>query len=61
MPQCGMIIELNKDGDIIRSLQDLNGERLQFMSEVEDHHGELYIGSFMSPYIGKVNTYKKPK
>ena len=60
VPKCSIILELNKSGQIVRSLQDLNAERFQYPSEVEDQAGVLYIGSFMSPYIGIVDTSKKP-
>ncbi|KAK2150923.1 hypothetical protein LSH36_382g01005 [Paralvinella palmiformis] len=57
---CTLIIELDEQGNIIRSLHDPDGERFSRISEVEEHAGHLYIGSFCVPYIGKVNTYKKP-
>ena len=60
IPSCTLIIELDEQGNIIRSLHDPDGERFSRISEVEEDAGHLYIGSFCVPYIGKVNTYKKP-
>ena len=54
-----MLIEVDRQGNILRTLQDLLGERLTLMSQVEDDAGILYVGSFQSPYVGKVDTRKK--
>ena len=40
---------------------DLTGEVIQWPSEVEDVNGTLYIGSYRSPYIGKISASVAPK
>ena len=58
-PPPGLVVELDNDGKIIRSLHDSNGETISGVSEVEeDFDGTLYLGSYRSPYIGKV---KRPQ
>ena len=58
MMPCGIIFEVDKHGEIVRALMDPKGEKLSFISEVEDDAGILYIGSFREPYIGKLDTFK---
>ena len=55
---CGLILEINKNGHIVRSLMDLDAEKFGFISEVEDDAGVLYLGSFIKPYIGRVDTHR---
>ena len=50
----GMIIELEKTGNIVRILQDPLGEVVSSASEVSDQGEFLYLGSVMSSYIVKV-------
>ncbi|XP_025108948.1 uncharacterized protein LOC112573114 [Pomacea canaliculata] len=50
----GIIVELDADGNIIRSLQDPNGTVFHSVSEVAEENGILYIGSFDQPYVGRL-------
>ena len=55
LPRCGLIIELDKRGKIIRSLHDRYGENLFYISTIEEDDGYLYTGSAVTSFIGKVN------
>ena len=55
----GLLIELNEDGAITRSLHDPTGEVIPSVSEVEDDYGTLYLGSYYSSFIGKVELPKR--
>lgn len=54
-PKYGMIIELDQDGNIVRSLHDPTGEVVSSVSEVLDTGDALYLGSFHAPYMVKVD------
>jgi len=49
-----MLLELNGHGSIVRALMDLNGEKVRYLSEVEDDAGTLYVGSFREPYLVRI-------
>ena len=55
----GLLIELSEDGAIKRSLHDPTGEVIPSVSEVEDDYGTLYLGSYHSPFIAKVELPKR--
>uniref|UniRef100_A0A1I7UUR5 Str_synth domain-containing protein n=1 Tax=Caenorhabditis tropicalis TaxID=1561998 RepID=A0A1I7UUR5_9PELO len=46
-----IILELNSNGEIIRSLHDVSGKIVGDVSQVTEHNGELYIGSFSDDFI----------
>ena len=51
-----MIVELNKNGEIIRVLHDVSKPlKIESVSEVLDRGRSLYLGSFQAPYIGILN------
>lgn len=56
----GLIIELDHNGNIVRSLHDPSGEKVKAVSEVLDIGHEIYLGSFFSPYMLKLDM-GKPK
>ncbi|ELU04275.1 hypothetical protein CAPTEDRAFT_171602 [Capitella teleta] len=58
---CGMILELNQQGDIVRAFMDPSGEKVAFLSEVEDDSGILYLGSFSTPFMSRLNINKLAK
>ncbi|KAJ8045376.1 Adipocyte plasma membrane-associated protein [Holothuria leucospilota] len=60
LPKYGMVIELNKDGEIINSLHDPTGEVIDSVSEVLDTGDALYFGSFNSPFLAKLDYKSKP-
>ena len=51
----GLLLEINQDGEIIRSLHDPSGGNIPAVSEVEDINGVLYLGSYFSPFIGRLD------
>ena len=54
----GLILELDTRGHVVRSLHDPKAKTIGGVSEVEDVAGELYLGSFKAPYIGKLDLRK---
>ena len=50
---CGIVVHLDTEGRIVRTLQDPTGKVINGVSEVEDKDGVLYLGSYKAPYIGK--------
>jgi len=50
----GLVVHLNEQGEITRTLQDPTGGKVPSVSEVEDHHGVLYLGSYFLPHISKL-------
>lgn len=61
LPKHGMIIELSKDGEILRSLHDPTGEVVDTVSEVLDTGDALYLGSFKAPYLVKLDYKDIPE
>ncbi|EFP07402.1 hypothetical protein CRE_26071 [Caenorhabditis remanei] len=49
-----IILELDSTGQIIRSLHDVTGKVVGDVSQVTEHNGELYIGSFADDFIAKL-------
>lgn len=54
IPKYGLIIEINDEGEIIRSLHDPTAEKIPSASEVEDKDGVLYFGSYYLPYMSRL-------
>ena len=53
--QYGMIVVLDEFGNILDSLQDPGGQVILSSSEVAEHKGTLYIGSYHANFIGKLS------
>ncbi|GFO34549.1 adipocyte plasma membrane-associated protein [Plakobranchus ocellatus] len=53
-------LEMNENGDIIRSIQDTTGKVIERISEVESSDGVLYFGSFNLGYLGRLYTKRVP-
>ena len=50
-----MVLELDKDGQVLRSLHDKGGHLTSSTSHIlEMEDGELLIGSFNAPYLIRV-------
>lgn len=49
----GIIIELDKDGNILRSFHSPSG-KTSLLSQVTEHDGYLYLGSFVNRYLGRL-------
>jgi hypothetical protein len=46
-----MVICYGPDGSIKEVLEDQTGKVVQFVSEVEEHDGKLYLGSVLLPHL----------
>lgn len=55
VPRYSLVAELQDGGVCVRSFHDPNGEVAAYVSEAHEHQGALYIGSFRSPYIAKLD------
>ncbi|KAG7561156.1 Strictosidine synthase conserved region [Arabidopsis thaliana x Arabidopsis arenosa] len=45
-------IKLSESGKVLEVLEDKEGKRLRFISEVEEKDGKLWIGSVLMPFLG---------
>ncbi|XP_043913682.1 adipocyte plasma membrane-associated protein isoform X2 [Protopterus annectens] len=55
VPKYSLVLELNEDGSYKRSFHDPHGMVVAHPSEAHEHDGHLYLGSFRSPFICKLN------
>ncbi|XP_069810329.1 adipocyte plasma membrane-associated protein [Dendropsophus ebraccatus] len=55
VPRYSLVLELGEKGSYKRSFHDPNGEVAPYISEAHEHDGYLYLGSFRSPFICKLN------
>lgn len=49
----GLVLALDEDGGIVRSLHEPTGKHLMEITSVEEHQGYLYLGSLHNDRIGK--------
>ena len=47
-----LLLELDENGQIIRSLHDPTGSVVPDVSEIHDEGDELWLGSYKSKFIG---------
>ena len=52
-PRYGLILELDRNGQILRSFHDPTGERLAAITSVEEHDSYLYFGTVEGDAIGR--------
>ena len=57
-PPYSLVAELNDGGVCSRSFHDPGGLVAGYISEVHEHQGSLYLGSFRSNYIAKLDLSK---
>ncbi len=50
----GLILELDENGKVLRSLQDADGNHYPFITSVQEHQGMLYLGSLFNDSIGRI-------
>lgn len=55
VPRYSLVAELHDGGVCTRSFHDPGGLVAAYVSEVHEHDGSLYLGSFRSPYIAKLD------
>ena len=51
IPKIGLVLQLDKDGRIMRSLWDTTGDAISQISEADEYDGKLYIGSIAADRI----------
>lgn len=55
VPRYSLVAEVHDGGVCTRSFHDPNGLVAAYVSEAHEHDGSLYVGSFRSPYIAKLD------
>lgn len=58
VPRYSLVLELKDGGTCVRSFHDPHGLVAAYISEVHEHDGHLYLGSFRSPYVCKLDLSK---
>uniref|UniRef100_A0AAZ3QBJ8 Adipocyte plasma membrane-associated protein n=1 Tax=Oncorhynchus tshawytscha TaxID=74940 RepID=A0AAZ3QBJ8_ONCTS len=58
VPRYSLVIELQESGACMRSFHDPHGMVAAYISEAHEHDGHLYLGSFRSPYLCKLDLSK---
>ncbi|CAG05105.1 unnamed protein product [Tetraodon nigroviridis] len=55
VPRYSLVAEVRDGGICTRSFHDPNGLVAAYVSEAHEHDGSLYVGSFRSPYIARLD------
>ncbi|XP_074262264.1 adipocyte plasma membrane-associated protein isoform X1 [Saimiri boliviensis] len=55
VPRYSLVLELSDSGAFRRSLHDPDGLVATYISEVHEHDGYLYLGSFRSPFLCRLS------
>lgn len=55
VPRYSLVLELSDSGAFRRSLHDPDGQVASYISEVHEHDGHLYLGSFRAPFLCRLN------
>lgn len=50
----GLVLELDADGKIVRSLHDTQGAHFWFITSAEEVDGKLYLGTLHDPRVGRL-------
>jgi hypothetical protein len=50
----GLVLELDRDGKILRSLHDPGGQKISNITSVHEEDGMLYFGTLLKPYASKM-------
>lgn len=58
VPRYSLVVELQDGGTCVRSFHDPHGTVAGYISEAHEHNGHLYLGSFRSPYLCKLDLSK---
>ncbi|KPP67345.1 adipocyte plasma membrane-associated protein-like [Scleropages formosus] len=58
VPRYSLVLELSEGGACQRSLHDPHGAVAAYVSEAHEYDGHLYLGSFRSPYLCKLDLSK---
>ena len=49
-----MVMMISEEGSVIKCLQDQTGKIVYRISEAFEFEGDLYLGSYVAPFIGKL-------
>lgn len=55
VPKYSLVVELSDSGTYKRSFHDPDGLVTTYISEAHEHDGHLFLGSFRSPFLCKLN------
>ncbi|XP_048375480.1 adipocyte plasma membrane-associated protein [Sphaerodactylus townsendi] len=55
VPKYSLVVELSETGSYRRSFHDPDGMVATYISEAHEHNGHLYLGSFRSPFICRLD------
>ncbi|XP_030626357.1 adipocyte plasma membrane-associated protein [Chanos chanos] len=58
VPRYSLVVELQETGACVRSFHDPHGTVAAYVSEAHEYDGHLYLGSFRSPYLCKLDLSK---
>ncbi|XP_056147818.1 adipocyte plasma membrane-associated protein [Lampris incognitus] len=58
VPRYSLVVELHDGGVCTRSLHDPHGLVATYVSEAHEHDGYLYLGSFRSPFLCRLDLSK---
>ncbi|TRY91543.1 hypothetical protein DNTS_004979 [Danionella cerebrum] len=58
VPRYSLVLELRGDGVCLRSFHDPQGLVAAYSSEAHEHGGHLFLGSFRSPYLCRLDLSK---
>nr|VFK22482.1 MAG: hypothetical protein BECKMB1821G_GA0114241_100236 [Candidatus Kentron sp. MB]VFK28810.1 MAG: hypothetical protein BECKMB1821I_GA0114274_100737 [Candidatus Kentron sp. MB]VFK74106.1 MAG: hypothetical protein BECKMB1821H_GA0114242_100137 [Candidatus Kentron sp. MB] len=50
----GLVLALDEQGNIVRSLHDVGGAHVKEITSVEEHDGYLYLGNLHQDWIGRL-------
>merc|ERR1712213_10041 len=59
-PKYGIAVELDGNGNILRSIQDPEGKTFDSVSELQEDKDYLYVGSYNKGYLGRIPIKNLP-
>ncbi|XP_069462983.1 adipocyte plasma membrane-associated protein [Ambystoma mexicanum] len=57
VPKYSLVVELSESGSYKRSFHDPDGLVSTYVSEAHEHDGHLFLGSFRSPFLCKLDLH----
>ena len=54
LPLHTMVMLISEEGSVTKCLQDQTGKAVYRTSEAFEFEGELYLGSYVAPFLGKL-------
>jgi sugar lactone lactonase YvrE len=56
----GLVLELDANGQVLRSLHDPDGKHLSVVTSVHEEDGQLYLGTLLNPWMARVPVPEEP-